>query len=349
MISVAEALQIVLDNARDIGIEEIPLEAAMGRVLREEVSADRDFPPYDRITMDGIAIRYDRFEQGRRTFHMEGIVAAGAERQSLKNPDACLEVMTGAIMPEGADTVIRYEDILIDEGEATIQLDTLVLGQNVHDRGADRAKGQNLLEQGVRISASEIGVCATVGKHQIKVSRLPKALILSTGNELVEINEIPRDHQIRKSNVHCAASLLRSYKVPVDIAHLMDDYDEIIVKMKEYLDIYDVILLSGGISKGKFDFLPDALKELGVRQLFHKVKQRPGKPFWFGQYGKDTTVFAFPGNPVSGFMCLFHYFLPWLESSTGLVANKELPVAVLAEDVQFKPDLTYFLQVQLRF
>lgn len=348
MITVEEALKTIFDQAQDFGVEEIPLEEGMGRVLRETIVADRDFPPFNRVAMDGIAVRYDEFGQGRRKFPVEGVAAAGAEKQKLKDPGACLEVMTGAMMPEGADSIIRYEDISIEQGEATIHVDTISKGQNVHLQGTDRKQHETIIEKGVCLSSAEIGVCATVGKHRIKVSRLPKSLVLSSGDELVDINEEPKQHQIRKSNVHSFCATLKNYAVPVDASHLIDEYQEILRKLEHYLKHYDVIILSGGVSKGKFDFLPSALQELGVKQLFHKVKQRPGKPFWFGKHANGTTVFAFPGNPVSSFMCVLQYFKPWLEHSLGLTTQSK-PLAVLAQQVRFLPDLTYFLQVKLRF
>ncbi len=346
MITVEEAVDIILNYTRDFGTEKVPLADAGGRVLRETIKADRDFPPFDRVTMDGIAIRYDQFEAGQREYLIEGTAAAGAPEYLLKSPNHCLEVMTGAMLPKGTDTVIRYEDVSIANGTAVINISTVKPQQNVHFKGSDQEEDTAILEPGVKISSAEIGVCATVGKVFLEVSRLPKVIIISTGDELINVDESPEPHQIRKSNVHQLQHLLKSHGIMAEMDHLMDDYSAIKAAMEKYVSEYDAIILSGGVSKGKFDFLPKVLEEIEVKKHFHKIKQRPGKPFWFGTHSEDCVVFALPGNPVSSFMCFQRYFVPWLKE--GLKEN--LPTteyAALLEDVHFQPDLTYFLQVKL--
>jgi len=347
MITVEEANQLIATHAKDFGVESILLEEGMSRIVREPIVADRDFPPYDRVTMDGIAIRYADYQSGTRSFTIIGVAAAGAEQMSLQAPNECLEVMTGAIMPEGLDTVIQYEHLEIKDGVATIQEFEVNDQQNVHFKGLDRKQGDEVILPGKKIGSPEIGVGATVGKHHVQVSRLPKTLIISSGDELVEIDETPAAHQIRKSNVYRIKTVLKHYHIQVDTAHLLDDYETIVEKLRSYLEEYELIVLSGGVSKGKFDFLPKALEELGVEKHFHRIAQRPGKPFWFGTKG-STTVFAFPGNPVSSFMCVQQYFKPWLDQSLQAEPQPQ-PMAALGGDVTFKPDLTYFLEVKLDY
>ena len=347
MITVEDALKIVHSHLGNWGIEEISLNQSLGRILQEEIVADRDFPPFNRVTMDGIGLNFDQFEKGQRVFQINGVAAAGALQMQLKDPSFCLEVMTGATVPIGIDAVVRYEDLEIKEGKATVMLSSLKLNQNIHFKGSDRHRGTVILSPGKCISASEVGVCATVGKNIIAVSRLPKTLIVSSGDELVNIDQVPLPHQIRRSNVYRIATVLNSYQIQPSIMHLTDDYDEIVNRIESEISDYDLILLSGGVSAGKFDYLPEALSAVGVQKLFHKVKQRPGKPFWFGKKD-DKVVFAFPGNPVSSFMCAQQYFKPWLEYSLQS-SEMELPWAELQEDVHFKPDLTYFLEVKIIF
>ncbi|MEQ9232406.1 MAG: molybdopterin molybdotransferase MoeA [Cyclobacteriaceae bacterium] len=347
MITVEEANQIVLSNCIDFGIEEIPLFEAMGRILREPIVADRDFPPYDRVTMDGIAIRYEDFQKGQRQFEVKGMAVAGSPQQNFTESGICTEIMTGAILPTGLDTVIRYEDVEISDGLATINVDEIREKQNIHFKGEDRKQGDQILSPGKRLSSSEIGVCATVGKSTIKVSRLPKVIIISTGDELVEIDQQPLPHQIRRSNVYRLKTALENHQIKVETDHIDDDYEMLLERLARHLDTYDVVLLSGGVSMGKFDYLPKALEALGVMKLFHKIKQRPGKPFWLGRKD-DTMVFAFPGNPVSSFMCSQRYFVPWLHASLKSDPTPE-PIAVLTENVQFKPELTYFIVVKLSY
>ena len=320
----------------------------MGRILQEDLVADRDFPPYHRVTMDGIAINYEGYEQGHRQFSIEGVAAAGAAKMTLQSNQGCFEVMTGSILPENTDTVIRYEDLLISNGAAGIEVPLVKKGQNVHYKGEDRLKGSVVVKKGRRLSAAEIGVAATIGKSMIEVSKNPSAIIISTGDELVEIDQQPLPHQIRRSNVHRLQATLSDLGLPTETHHIKDDMEEILQKLSEFIDRFDVLVLSGGVSKGKFDFLPEALNNLGVKKLFHKIKQRPGKPFWFGEAPNGTLVFALPGNPVSSFLCTHRYVIPWLEQSLGLPAS-QLPTAILQRDHHFKPDLTYFLQVRVSY
>lgn len=345
MITVEEATNIVLQNALTLPTETVPLQRSVGRVLREALTADRDFPPFDRVSMDGIAICFANFEAGHRRFFIENIQAAGAPQLLLSQAEHCLEVMTGAMLPQGTDTVIRYEDLRIDKGVATISIETIEFRQNIHRQGIDRRQGETIVAEGTKISPAELGVAATVGHAELRVAGLPKACILSSGDELVEVHETPLPHQIRKSNVHVMAAVLGTWGLPADMLHLPDNPAAIEATLADCLEKYDVLLMSGGVSMGKFDYLPEVLEKLGVRKLFHKVSQRPGKPFWFGR-SESTVVFAFPGNPVSSFMCLHRYFQPWLRASQGLQPI-ENQYAVLALDYFFKPDLTYFLQVKL--
>ncbi|MCB0568159.1 MAG: molybdopterin molybdotransferase MoeA [Phaeodactylibacter sp.] len=348
MITVEQAVAIIEQTIKDFGVEEVPLDEAIGRVLRENLYADRDFPPFHRVTMDGIALRFDAFQSGQRTFSIEGIAAAGAAQQALHSPGSCLEVMTGAMLPEGTDTVIRYEDLHISNSQAEVKLGEAKWGLNVHKKGEDRKEGSLIIQAGLKISPAEIGVAATVGKAMLKVSRLPKTVVISTGDELVEVGKAPLPHQIRRSNEHQLKAALAKHKLRVEARHLRDELDEVVAGLEAMLAEYEVLILSGGVSEGKFDYLPQALEQLGVVKLFHKIKQRPGKPFWFGQAPNGALVFALPGNPVSSFMCTQRYIVPWLEQSLGLPAPA-YPRAVLARDTTFKPDLTYFLQVRTEY
>jgi len=351
MIDVNRAREVLRETVTDFGVELIPLEESVGRVLREDWMADRPMPPYDRVTMDGIAIRYTDYEAGTRTFEIAGIAAAGSPVMELTVADGCLEVMTGAILPDGTDTIIRYEDVEMEEDkkQATIATGVSVrAGQNVHGKGSDRLEGAVLCRTGKLIRAAEIGIGATIGKSMVKVSTLPKVVIVSTGDELVEIDQQPLPHQIRKSNVYRMMASLRATGIIAERRHLNDDMVEIKSTLQSLLKEFDIILLSGGVSKGKFDFLPEALDQVGVKKLFHKIRQRPGKPFWFGQHPNGTTVFAFPGNPVSSYMCHQVYFLPWLRASLGY-PMPTLPYAELTAPITFKPDLTYFAQVKIEY
>ena len=344
MISVKEALQIVLNNTKDFGVEEVPFLKSLGRVLKEDIIADRDFPPFNRVAMDGIAINYHFFANGKRDFLTEGIQAAGAAQKIMNVDVNCIEVMTGAVLPENTDTVIRYEDVEINDGIATIRVDNVAKGQNIHQKGKDRNVNEILIPKNKIITAAEIGVIATVGKAMIKVAKTPKVVIVSTGDELVEVNEVPLPHQIRRSNSFSLVSLLEELNVRAETSHISDDKELLQEKISDYLNNYDVLLFSGAVSKGKYDFLPEVLDNLGVEKLFHRVAQRPGKPFWFGRK-EGKSVFAFPGNPVSTYVNCLVYFYSWWAKSAGFQQIEE--TVILGEDVSFKPQLTCFLQVRI--
>lgn len=348
MIQVEEALELFKTHAGQFGTESIPLSEAIGRVLKEDLHTDRDLPPYDRVTMDGIAIRHEDFHSGQRKFPIAGIAAAGDPQKEMTQTGTCMEVMTGSIMPLGYDTVIKYEELDIDNAVAEVTVEKVNKAQNIHFRGLDSKAGEKLTSQNQIISSAEIGIAASIGQSKIKVAKLPSTIVISTGNELVPVDATPLQHQIRKSNVYRISTALEALKVNCQQAHLDDDKALIRQKLEQYLETYDLIILSGGVSKGKFDFIPEVLEELGAEKHFHKVAQRPGKPFWFGSYKGQCHIFAFPGNPVSSFVCMHLYLIDWLGHSLG-APLRQPKKAVLTEEVSFKPDLTYFLEVKISY
>ncbi len=349
MITVEQAEKLILENTISIPTEKVSIDAALGRILAENLCADRDFPPFNRVTMDGIAIQFAQLEAGQTTFEIEATAAAGNSQKTLQNAQNCLEVMTGAMIPLNTDMVIRYEDLSISEKTVKIVADFSIFreGQNIHPKGSDRKTGDVIVPKGRKLSPAEIGVAATIGKHEILVQRKLRAIIISTGEEIVPITETPLPHQIRTSNGFALQASLKNWGLETENVLLPDNQEIIEQKIAAFMETFDVLILSGGVSAGKFDFVPQSLENQGVKKLFHKVSQRPGKPFWFGKSAKGTMVFALPGNPVSTFMCLNRYFKKWLETSQGL-ENQQL-TAELSEDFTFKPELTFFLQVKLSY
>jgi molybdopterin molybdotransferase len=349
MHSVAAATDIVTEAAFVPLPEAIPLVQATGRVLHTPLHADRDFPPFDRVTMDGIALVFEEWATGRRVFAVVGTAAAGQPRQCLQNPRACIEVMTGAVLPEGTDTVVRYEDITMQEGVAQLQEIPLKKGQNVHRQGSDRQQGAVLLRAGDRLGPAEIAVAATVGAATVAVRKRLTVAVVSTGDEIVPVSFRPLPHQIRSSNTWAIAALLQQWTgAEARIFHFPDDQQQMAAGIEEILGHCDVLILSGAVSEGKFDYVPGVLQNLGVQKQFHKVAQRPGKPFWFGRCGPQKVVFALPGNPVSAFLCTCRYVLPFLERSLGVLVPTWPEPVVLGEPVVFAPALTYFLPCALR-
>ncbi|MTI38187.1 molybdopterin molybdotransferase MoeA [Fulvivirga lutimaris] len=345
MITVEEASGIINKNLYSPKVEEVGLSEVLGRVLAEDIYADRDFPPFNRVMMDGIAIQFAAWAKGLRTFEKEGIQLAGEVQKTLDKSGNCLEVMTGAILPVNTDVVIPYEELDVDGNTVKVTSDIIKQNQNIHSQGADVNIDEKILSKGCMISTAEIGVLATVGKSFIKVLSLPKVAIISTGDELVSVEEKPLAYQIRQSNSHVLKAALKESGVEAHIHHILDDRDSLLTKLRAIVKEVDVLILSGGVSKGKKDYVPEVLNQLEFQKQFHGVIQRPGKPFWFGVRKDNKTVFALPGNPVSTYLCYQKYVKKWLFSSLGVDLKPEY--AFLSEDFNFKKELTYFLQVKI--
>ena len=344
MIKTSEALDLVISSANPADTELIPFSESIGRILAENILADRAIPPFHRVSMDGIAINYQSFHNGRRVFEVEKIIGAGEPTYTLKDSVKCVEIMTGAPLPNFTDTVIRYEDLTKVEDKFQINIHVLA-GKNVHKKGSDHMDRSVLIEKNSVIKAIDINLIATVGKSQVRVYKNPKIAVISSGDELIEVHEFPQEHQIRRSNVHMLIAALKERNLDSVSFHLKDKPELIESQLREILEDFDLVLLSGGVSKGKFDYIPKVLEKIGIQKSFHTVAQRPGKPFWFGNNDKNT-VFAFPGNPVSTLACFYKYCIPWLEQTNAIPTRRKVFVQ-LKEEVQFSPDLTYLAQAKL--
>lgn len=349
MLSPAEAEQHIFANLSLFLREDCPLASAHGRFLRQDLCADRDLPPFDRVTMDGFALRSSSVAAGVRTFQIEGTQAAGMRARKLgEASDACVEIMTGAVLPEGADSVIPFEDVSRSGNSITLNAGASVApGTNVHARGSDHHAGDVIIPAGARLSGREIAIAAAVGASVLTVAAQPKIAVVATGDELVEVSADVAPHQIRRSNDYALrAGLISAGFHRVERFHLRDVRHEIEHLLWHIVAEFDVVLITGGVSKGKYDFLPSVLTEQGVRKIFHGVAQRPGKPFWFGLTSRRTPVFALPGNPVSAYTCLHRYVVPALIHASGGRPRPPLRAA-LASAVTFKPPLAWLLPVRL--
>ncbi len=344
MISVAEAEALIYAESRDYGHEWVLLEQAQGRFLAQDIVADRDMPPFDRVTMDGIAIQYACFAAGNSTFEITGSQYAGQTPLSIGHATACVEIMTGAALPDSADTVIRYEDLSIAQGKATITIENVKKGQNIHRQGEDHKAGEILIAQNTKIEAQHMAVLASVGAAKVAVKKHPRVLIISSGDELVPVESQPAPQQIRRSNGYAIAALLKKHGLQAAQIHIADEPHSSEKAITEALEQHDILILSGGVSMGKKDYIPGALERAGVTKIFHKIAQKPGKPFYFGK--KDTKlIFALPGNPVSSFMCVCRYIIPWWLYSM----RQSMPTerAFLKEAIQVNANLSFFVQVKL--
>jgi molybdopterin molybdotransferase len=347
MITTAEATQAIAAAMPALATESVPLGKASGRVLQQSVTAERDQPPFDRVTMDGIAVRYSSLTDGNRRFTIQGTQQAGDPVQSLAAADHCIEIMTGGVLPAGSDCVIPVERIKVTDGYATVEKDYQATRlQFVHPQRSDYPAGHEVLTAGRTISPMDVAIIASCGLESVQVSSQPRVRVISTGNELVPAGQPIEAHQVRLSNGPALVSMLQQQGFcETTDEHLLDEPDLLRQRIAAILDESNVLVLSGGVSMGKADFVPQVLDELGVEVVFHKISQRPGKPMWFGIGPDNQAVFALPGNPVSSLVCCRQYVLPALLQASGRRAPPA-EFAVLAEEVTFRPKLTCFLPVR---
>jgi molybdopterin molybdotransferase len=349
-IDVSTAAELILARMPDWGTERVAIDRAHGEVLRQTLSAERDQPPFDRVTMDGIAIRHAAIAAGVRSFRVIGTQGAGGDRVSVADDDSCVAIMTGAALPPGVDTVIPVERISRAADLVTLENDYQpVAGQCIHRRGSDHPRGTALLKPGTLIGAAEMAILTIGGSASVEVSRRPSIAVISTGDELVDVGQPVSANQIRSSNDRAISAALaaRGFR-QCTRAHLPDDRAVLERELRHLLTEHDVLILTGGVSMGEFDYVPQVLLALGMELVFHKVLQRPGLPLWFGVSPEGKPVFALPGNPVSSLVCLVRYALPGLLHAMKLDRG-QTPVIGLAEEVRFEPDLTCFVPVTLEY
>jgi molybdopterin molybdotransferase len=329
-------------------IESLPLTQCVGGTLRENIYAERDQPPFDRVTMDGIAIDSGTARQGVRRFSIQTSQPAGAPPVKLARTENAIEVMTGAILPIGCDCVVPIEEIELAGGTASLKTSAVTSSyQNVHRRGEDGRQGALLLESGTLLRAPEIAVAASAGMARVRVSSQPAVMVVSTGDELVEPGDPIAEYQVRRSNAYAvAATLRRRGFARIGDDHVLDDEQMMQERLALHLKTHEVLILSGGVSMGRFDLVPKVLHGLGVTEVFHTIAQRPGKPMWFGIGPQGQAVFGLPGNPVSTLVCLIRYVIPAIAAAMG--TKRELPERfALGAPVTFKAPLTYFLPIAI--
>ncbi|HEY3730563.1 MAG TPA: molybdopterin molybdotransferase MoeA [Steroidobacteraceae bacterium] len=329
-------------------IESLPVGQSAGSVLRENIYAERDQPPFDRVAMDGVALASSAAAGGRRRFKVQATQAAGDPPITLHADENCIEVMTGAVLPVGCDSVVPVERLRSADGYVELEDGaTAPPWKNVHRRASDRTQGALLLSAGSVLNAPEIAVAAGAGMARVRVSSQPAIMVVSTGNELVEPGDPIAPHQIRRSNAYAVAAALRQrgfHRVADD--HLPDDAQQLRERLRLHLGTHEVLILSGGVSMGRYDLVPGVLQEIGVRCVLHGIAQRPGRPMWYGTTSEGRSVFALPGNPVSTLVCLIRYVVPALYAAMGTPPVDRERVA-LAAPIHWDAKLTGFVPVRV--
>ena len=332
MTTVAEAVQLITAQAKSFGKEKISIDEAYNRVLAQPIIADRDYPPFNRATMDGYAVQAaDFLEKGMNSLQvLENLFAGGVATQQVTS-GTCIKIMTGAPVPQGADAVIRVEDTR-QEGK-TVYFTTTAsrAGQNIAKQGEDARKNEILIPQNQWIDAKVMGGMAVTGYAEVLVEKLPKVAIISTGNEVVQVGQEVQSHQIRDSNTYAIRSFFRHYQIQSPVTKLAPDSKTALTEAIQSVLDTNILVLSGGVSKGDADYVPEVLQALGVQQIFHRIQIKPGAPLWFGTLPNGGAVFGLPGNPVSVQVACRLFIEPYLRTCFGTRLREPMLLPFLSQ------------------
>jgi len=348
MIPIAEAIEIVLSQAPHLGVESVQLKNSVGRILAEDIVADTDLPPFDRAQMDGYAVRADDVASTPARLRIAGESAAGAGWHHEMNSGEAVRIMTGAPVPKGADAVQQVELTREVNGEVEI-LESVSSGRSIVRQASEIKAGETVLRPGEQISAAMIATLASFGYAEVKVGRRPRVAVMATGSELVDVDQKPARDQIRDSNNYTIeAYASQSNAIVARLPLAGDDTEELKRAMREAAETCDVLITSGGVSMGVYDFTKAALKELGAEIFFERVALRPGKPTVFARLGR-ALVFGLPGNPVSVAVTFNLFARTVLRAMQGAThTTLEVDHAILARDLKGSIDRESYLPAILR-
>jgi molybdopterin molybdotransferase len=300
MISLASALQQIAAARADWGVETVPLDRALGRVLSEDVHADRDYPPFNRATMDGYAVKSETIlGNPGAALRVVGELRAGDTAGFVLQAGDALKIMTGAPVPDSADAVIKKEEADEHDGVVTFRVENFKRFQNIASQGEDADRGSVILARRRQLEFGHLSLLAAVGMQRVEVARLPRIAVIATGNEIQPVSGTVAPHQIRDSNTWAVSGYLRRYGIETAATAIVRDTIADLSRAFDSVLDHDVLIVSGGVSAGDADLVPAALAKCGVQEHFHRVKIKPGKPLWFGSQQDGVRVFALPGNPFS--------------------------------------------------
>ncbi len=353
-ITVASAASIIEQAIPSVITEIVPAVEAAGRILGENIIAERDHPPYDRVMMDGVAI-CSTGNKGTCTFLLQGKQKAGQPPLTLKGPEYCFKIFTGAVLPKGCNRVVPVENITVTDGSNVIIDLSSKKDKYIHPKGRDSKKGDILCRRGEKIGPAQIMTAAGNGKQYLKVLKKPSIILISTGDEIIGSADKPAPYEIRSSNVYGIAALLRVHGFQTrKILFSKDNTNQLKKVINRAFNSGDVIISIGGVSMGETDLVPEVLKDLNIKIVFHKVKQKPGKPLLFGvQAGgvknhPDKFYFGLPGNPVSAMVCMRRYVIPFLLRMSGERKDAVEPVKTLLSTKYEKENaLTAYVPVKI--
>lgn len=342
-IEVSEAQKLIRENIKCPDPIKVSISAAAGLILAEDIYSLTDVPPFNQSSMDGYALNYQGWKQNN-TLKIEGLAQAGLAEQNPLQANITCRIFTGAAVPKGADTVVMQEKAVVQNGNLIINDNNLLAGQNVRLQGSEAKKGELALEKGSLLNAPAIGFLAGLGIHELMVHPKPTISIILTGNELQQPG-LPLSYgQVYESNSYALNAAIRQLGIlNVDVFSAEDDLKILTEVLAIAMEQSDLVLLTGGVSVGDYDFVIRAAEANGVEQVFHKIRQKPGKPIYFGKKG-DKYIFGLPGNPASVLTCFYEYVYPAIE----LLSKREKDLirmnAILERDIKKSAGLTQFLK-----
>lgn len=340
------ALKLISSLVTGFAKELVSLEDADDRFLSKDIIADRNYPPFNRAAMDGYAIMKIDWEKGIRKYTIAETILAGQASQVQITSGYCYKIMTGAATPPAADAIIRREDAKEFDQEVELQADEVRSYQNISREGEDAKKGNLLVRAPARCSAQIISILAATGNHQVEVYSLPSVSVVTTGDEVVPIPGAVTPYQIRNSNQFLLKSLLKKWQISPRFSRHVGDQIEALQEALSEAITSDITIINGGVSAGDADYVPAILKSLGVKEIFHKVSIRPGKPLWVGQTSEEKVVFALPGNPLSCLTTFTIFVESFLFKSNGFESRPSFKLPILQSRSK-KHSLTEFFPVRL--
>ena len=342
-IQVSDARKLIRDSIKTPDPIKVSINAAAGLILAEDIFSLIDVPPFNQSSMDGYAINYQGWKK-KETLKIVGLAQAGLAGLDPLQSDEARRIFTGAVVPHGSDTVVMQEKVDVYDGKLTIKDNNLDSGQNVRIQGSEAKKGEIAMEKGHLLNPSAIGFLAGLGIHELMVYPAPTISIILTGNELQQPGLALNYGQVYESNSYALNAAIREAGIlNVDVFSAEDDLKILIEVLAIALQNSNLVLLTGGVSVGDYDFVIRAAEANGVEQVFHKIKQKPGKPIYFGKKG-EKYVFGLPGNPASVLTCFYEYVYP----AIGLLGNRQKEMikmnAVLESDIKKPVGMTHFLK-----
>ncbi|MFT3911770.1 MAG: molybdopterin molybdotransferase MoeA [Ferruginibacter sp.] len=343
MISVTEAKQIIKDHCKVPEPVNISLPGATGKILANDIVSEFDIPSFPQSSMDGYAFNYDGFIQ-HKNLHIIGEIAAGDNKHPLIKPNEAIRIFTGAPVPYGADTVVMQEKTIIENGTLIIDDNNIRAGSNVRNKGSEIKAGNIAMEAGSILTAAAIGFLAGIGITEVMIYPSPSVAIIVTGNELQTPGSALEYGQVYESNSFALKAALSTMSIDnINIKHVKDNLPDITTALQNTITTSDIVLLTGGVSVGDYDFVVKAAEACGIEKLFHKVKQKPGKPLYVGKK-ENKMIFGLPGNPSSVLTCFYQYVVLALQILQNNPAIIKTEMAELASPVTKAAGLTHFLK-----